>query len=233
MNRPIIAMFTSKQDEQYHLISQDYMGALWDHGALGVPVLLRDDDEYVSEIAESFDGYMFCGGGDVDPALYGEIKEERTANICSIRDRCELEVFEKVYKAGKPILGICRGLQIMNVALGGSLYQHIEGHRQADEPRSIHEQAVLVEKDSFLMDIIEENKIFVNTYHHQAIKKLSSELTTDAFAEDGVIEAVHAKDKRFCLGVQWHPENFYRLEKSASKIFESFVKACIQPTAQN
>ena len=232
MNRPKIAMFTSKQDEQYHKISQDYMSALWDHGALGVPVLLRDDGEYVGEIAETFDGYMFCGGGDVDPTLYGEIKEEKTKNICSIRDRCELAVFEKVYKADKPILGICRGLQIMNVALGGSLYQHIEGHKQADEPRSVHEQAVLVENDSFLINLISENKIFVNSFHHQAIKKLADELLVDAVAEDGVIEAVHAKNKRFCLGVQWHPENFYNLDKNASAIFDSFVKACIQPTAQ-
>ena len=232
MKRPIIAMFTSKTDEQYHKISQDYMSALWDHGAIGVPVVLSDDEDYVNEIAEIFDGYLFCGGSDIDPMLYGEEKDEKTENICSIRDKCELAVFQKVYKSDKPILGICRGLQMMNVALGGSLYQHIEGHRQADEPRSIHEQAVLVEKDSFLMDIIGENKIFVNTYHHQAIKNLSSELTIDAFAEDGIVEAVHAESRRFCLGVQWHPENFYRLEKSASDIFAGFVKTCVQPYAQ-
>ena len=135
-------------------------------------------------------------------------------------------MLSKIYELNKPILGICRGLQMLNVFLGGSLNQNIPDHSQSAK-RSTHEQRVSVIKSSPLFEIVQKETIFTNSFHHQSIKSLGKSLNIDAIADDGCIEAVHSLDHRYCFGVQWHPENFYTLDESSRAIFTSFINACI------
>ena len=223
MNEVIIALASNVSDGMVS-VRDTYLNSVWKSG--GVPVLLqpRSDTEYVSQVASKFDGFVFCGGEDIDPKYYGE-ENVASKNICSVRDEFEEALFKAVYKTGKPILGICRGMQVINVFLGGSLHQHIDGHVQ-DEHRSVRTHSVSIQSDSTLAKILGEENIDVNSFHHQVVKKLADTLTVDAVNGDGYIEACHAVGQRFLLCVQWHPESYYDHCDTSRKIFEAFIKAC-------
>jgi len=223
--KPLIALLTSIDEKNLVTINRDYLNAVYMSGGIGV-VLPQDNIEArLDEYEEIFDGFLFCGGADIDPKYYGEEKHPETKNVCSFRDEFEYSLFHKVYPSGKPILAICRGEQVINVFLGGSLHQHIEGHSQSTS-RYITEQRVFVKKDSMLYNIVGEEEIYTNSFHHQCVNLLGKGLACDAVSDDGYIEAWHSEEHPFCLGVQWHPENFYSLDASSSKIFDAFVSAC-------
>lgn len=222
--RPKIALTMSMLDEEYFKAHTDYFEAVWDHGGIAATVPYREDEEYINEIVNEFDGFIFCGGSDIDPKYYNE-ECTQSENICSKRDSFESKLFKKAYSENKPILGICRGIQGMNVFLGGSLIQHIEGHRQ-DMSREKCAHSVKIMSDGMLFKIAGSDIAQVNTFHHQAIKALAPSLAIDALSPDGIIEAVHDTGRNFCLGVQWHPENIYRNNNEASALFLAFVNAC-------
>ena len=219
--RPKIALTMSMLDEEYFNAHTDYFEAVWDHGGIAATVPYREDEEYINEIVNEFDGFIFCGGSDIDPKYYNE-ECTQSENICSKRDSFESKLFKKAYCENKPILGICRGIQVMNVFLGGSLIQHIDGHKQ-DAARDVCAHSVLLK--SMLSDIMCTEEIDVNSFHHQAIKQLAPSLEIDAVSPDGIIEAVHDKTRKFCLGVQWHPEIYYTEDEDAAKIFRAFAGA--------
>jgi putative glutamine amidotransferase len=184
------------------------------------------NNEYIKEVCEHFDGFLFCGGEDLDPKYYGEEKSRLLGNICSVRDEYEEKMFSAAYKTGKPILGICRGMQIINVFLGGSLHQHIDGHKQA-ESRDARTHTVELCESGVLRKILGESAIAVNSFHHQIVKRLAADLICNATStNDGYIEAFHHKEHPFLLGVQWHPECYFELSETSSKIFNEFIKAC-------
>ena len=225
MDRVQIALMGSFDSEGRVCIMPEYLNALWAAGAVGTLLPYRTDKEFLREVSDKFDGFMFCGGDDIDPELYGEENKGDSKNICSIRDNFEMAVFDKIFSSGKPILAICRGLQILNVYLGGTLYQHIDNHSQA-APKNVREQTTLVYKGSLLERIVGSNEILTNSFHHQNIKKLGNGLVADAKSHDGYIEAAHVEGHKFCLGVQWHPEAYFGEDESSSKIFSEFIKAC-------
>ena len=173
-----------------------------------IPYLQDKIDEYVNLC----DGILLVGGDDLPPEKYGENK--LFDNVCENKTRYsfELEFVKKYIKTNKPILGICAGMQSINVALGGSLYQDIYeqtktkiNHSQkSDFSKPTHN--VLIEKDSKLFDILKTDKISTNSMHHQAIKQLGEGLTICAKTDDGIIEAIELKNHNFCVGLQWHPE---------------------------
>jgi putative glutamine amidotransferase len=179
-------------------------------------------------------GFLFTGGQDVSPGLYGADVLPFCGRICEERDAMEKALFSMaVLEQNKPALGICRGIQIFNVLLGGTLYQDIPSqlsqsvltHRQKppyDQPA----HTVSIKPGSPLHDLLGLDTLAVNSSHHQGIAGLSSKLTPMAQAEDGLIEAVYMKDKPFVWAVQWHPEMAPE-EKSSGKIFSAFVKACV------
>jgi putative glutamine amidotransferase len=172
------------------------------------------------------DGFLFCGGEDIDPKYYGEEKSRLLGNICSVRDEYEEKMFAAAYKTGKPILGICRGMQVINVFLGGSLHQHVDGHKQA-ESRDARTHTVELCESGVLRKILGESAIAVNSFHHQIVKRLAADLICNATStNDGYIEAFHHKEHPFLLGVQWHPECYFELSETSSKIFDEFIKAC-------
>lgn len=214
-------------DNEVISVNRKYLDAIVASG--GIPTVLSPfiDDKYMSDMVDFFDGFMFCGGGDIDPSYYGEEKSEQTKNICFIRDRFEEKLFRYVYSCGKPILGICRGMQIINIFLGGTLHQHIEGHMQKED-RHTQTHAVSVIKGSFLNKLTDKESLFVNSFHHQAVKELADCLTVDAVSEDGYIEAFHHEKHRFLLGLQWHPESYFAIDESADKVFKAFINSCKQ-----
>lgn len=224
MSKVRIALMGSYDEEGRNCILPAYINALWAQGAVGILLPYRTDKDYLSWVAEYFDGFMFCGGDDIDPTLYHE-DNVAAKNICSLRDDFEMAMFDKIIASGKPILAICRGLQILNVYLGGTLYQHIDGHSQS-EPKNVREQKTLVKSGSLLEKIVGQSEIMTNSFHHQNINVLGRGLIPDAESLDGYIEAAHLDGHRFCLGVQWHPEAYFDEDSSSSSIFSAFVEAC-------
>lgn len=224
MSRLNIAL-SATIDNEVISVNRKYLDAIVAAG--GIPTVLSPiiDDKYISEMVDFFDGFMFCGGGDIDPLYYGEEKNENVKNICSIRDQFEEKLFHCAYSCGKPVLGICRGMQIINVFLGGNLHQHIEAHIQK-ESRHTKTHEVFIADGTLLKRITGDKAILVNSFHHQAVKELANCLTVDAVSEDGYVEAFHQEKHRFLLGLQWHPESYFELDESADKVFKAFINSC-------
>ena len=177
----------------------------------GVPVLLppaTDDPDAAVAVVERLDGLVISGGADVDPAQYGEEKQERTVVVRPDRDAWELALLTSAAAANLPTLGVCRGMQVMAVASGGTLDQHTpdvvhhDGHNP--EPGVFGSTAVLTSGDSVLHAIL-GSSVTVHCHHHQSVRSHPGYVAT-AWAADGSLEAMEASGSRFCLGVQWHPE---------------------------
>ena len=191
---------------------------------------LTEEDEVLEEIAGRFDGFLFTGGPDVEPALYGQKKESFCGEICPGRDAMEMKLFRLAYELDKPILGICRGLQLVNVALGGTLYQDIPtqapseiSHRVLEKPLARDTHEIFVEPDCPFGEL--PLCLNVNSRHHQAIDRLAPGLKVRARAADGIIEAVYMPEKPWIRAVQWHPENFCNdLSRVIFEEFLSFVR---------
>ena len=228
MKKPLIALIPQVDEEGRWWMNPDYLNSVARAGGIGVVLPLTGDVENLEEIARRFDGFLFTGGPDVDPAFYGQEKEAFCGEICPERDDMEMKLFRLVYDLDKPILGICRGIQLMNVALGGTLYQDLPSqfpsevnHRVLGKPlaREVHE--ILVEDLPF-GDL--PQRLMVNSRHHQAIDRLAPGLKVRARATDGGIEAVYCPEKPQFRAVQWHPENF---QNDLSRcIFEEFIGFC-------
>jgi putative glutamine amidotransferase len=210
-----------------------YMNGIINAGGIPIILPLTDDVEIITRIAEKFDGFLFTGGQDVNPQVYGETPIEQCGCPCDIRNKMEAKLFdETVIKLDKPALGICRGIQFLNAHLGGTLYQDLPlqhgtavNHHQTP-PYEIPVHTVNVLPDTFLAETIGEGTIKVNSYHHQAVKSLAGLLKTAAISEDGLIEAIIMPNRRFTIAVQWHPE--LSLENEVSqKLFEAFINACV------
>ncbi len=225
MKRPLIGITCSKTAEGKIAMSQNYLNSIWEAGAVGVFLAYTQDEQKLAEYAQVFDAFLFGGGDDMDPARYGEVKMFDSVEIDADRDAFELGLYGHVKQTGKPILGICRGIQLLNVAEGGTLYQHIDGHRQ-DKPGTETEQKTLVNEGSMLHALIGKQEILVNSFHHQNIKDIAPSLRTDAVSADGYIEAVHMPEHKFFFAVQWHPEIYRQSSADMQKVFAAFIDAC-------
>ncbi len=211
-----------------------YMKGIEEAGGIPVMLPLTSNPEIVTAIANTFDGFLFTGGQDINPELYGERLEHVCGELCPERDEMERLLFRQVMELDKPAFGICRGLQLFNVLLGGTLYQDIPTQRQAAHkiehkqkpPYTNPVHTVYIDKGNPLYQILQTESLRVNSYHHQGIKELSERLMAAAVAEDGLIEAVWMPDKRFILAVQWHPEFSYKADDGHFKLFAAFVKSC-------
>lgn len=195
-------------------INQSYVRALAAAGCAAVLIPILDDHERLRAIYERLDGIVFPGGADVAPHEYGEEPIDNLNVVESERDRVELRLARWAFDDDLPALGICRGQQLINVALGGTLYQDLmhQGattveHSDADgraRTKLIHR--VRLDPDSRLAQLIDETTVDVNSLHHQAVKDVAPALRATGTADDGVIEAVESPERRFWIAVQWHPE---------------------------
>ena len=189
-----------------------------------------------ADVVRSFDGVLLTGGGDVLPSRYGAAPHPTFSAAESGRDEYEIELIQRALEADVPLFAICRGIQILNVARGGTLVQDIKDEMRTAIDHSVPIPPVAIAHDvrmapDSLLDRLMRARFEpgedcpVNSRHHQAVKDLGEGLISTATAPDGVIEAIEDPTRRFCLGVQWHPENFYRTGEF-SALFEGFVKAC-------
>ena len=198
----------------------------------GLPIFAANVDP---ALAASFvalaDGVLFSGGADIDPAAFDAAPHPQLGVVDQARDAFEIALFHAARAAGKPILGICRGIQLINVASGGSLHQHLPAlphsvqHSQADKGGRPHHRRAL-EGGSALHAAFGRATVPVNTYHHQGLEQLGTGLRAVARSEDGLVEAVEASEGAWLLGVQWHPEMSYADYPEQRAPFEAFLRAC-------
>lgn len=234
MEKPLIGVVPlyDFEKESYWMLP-GYMKGIEDSGGIPVMLPLTTDKDNILRLADSFDGFLFTGGQDVNPELYGEEIRDLCGQICHERDIMEKILFERILELDKPAFGICRGLQLFNVLLGGTLYQDIPTELSNSEiqhsqkpPYTKPVHNVHIRKDTLLYEIVQTDSLQVNSYHHQGIKNLSEQLVPMAAAEDGLVEAVVMPNKKFLLAVQWHPEFNYGLDENNFKLFSAFVSSC-------
>jgi len=234
---PIIGVTTSSERTDKGVdrafVNASYIRAVERAG--GIPLLLTPyhSPEAITRFSSLIDGLLLTGGGDIDPARFGEPWHSKTDLVSPERDELELRrVTRQAIDSGLPLLAICRGLQVLNVALNGTLHQHVPDvfgdHVAHSQPggRSDRTHEVTIEPDTLLSRLAGGDELRVNSFHHQAIKDLGAGLRPVAWAEDKVIEAVEMPGARaFMLAVQWHPEELIDDDPAALRLFESLVDA--------
>jgi len=208
----------------------DYLEGIKAAGGIPVVLPIEMSEKDADRIVETCDGFLFTGGQDVAPELYGMKDATGTIIPSPERDRLEMLLLEKALQADKAVLGICRGLQFINVFLGGTLWQDLPSQHPSDmvhrqgKPYGVPTHKVMLEGD--LKTLLGKDILEVNTLHHQAVKDLADDLTPMAVAPDGLIEAARMMSKRFVLAVQWHPEYMFKTDADSLAIFSCFVKQC-------
>lgn len=231
--KPIIGVTSSIKEGKTLTTGMDNARSVIRAG--GAPVVLPSvtDESVIERLAETLDGLLVTGGGDVDPTLYGDEPHPALGEVCPERDRFELAVVRRFLALDKPVFGICRGCQVLNVAAQGDLFQDI--HAQADRPLLQHYQKaprghathfVDIEAGSRLHGIVQAERLKVNSFHHQAIRRAGEGFVITARSGDGIVEAIEGGRYRFALGVQWHPENMTGAgDRPSQQLFEAFVAA--------
>lgn len=232
MGRPIIGITTEINDGHLE-VGPNYIKAVTDLG--GVPMLLakNDDEQSIKEQVDVLDGLYLTGGKDINPSTYGEEPHPKLEAVEHGRDEYEIEVIKHAFKRNIPILGICRGSQLLNSLTDGKMYQDLEAqydgdsliqHRQESD-RDYLQHSVLIEKGTRLHKIIGQDKIRVNSHHHQANKSVDEkDFIVSGRAPDGVIEALESTGDTFIMGLQFHPEDSYTFDEPSEKILEAFIK---------
>lgn len=234
MRRPAVGITIGYDDRRagMHSLRQEYVRSVEQAG--GLPLVLapgRPGD--APELLERLDGLLLSGGADVDPALYGEPPHPRLGRVIRERDEFELALAREAFRRDVPILAICRGHQVLNVAMGGTLIQDIPsevaGGGDHDPRRERWERAhdVQILPGTRLHEIFDRDTVSVNSFHHQAVERLGRDLVVSArSAGDRIIEGIEAPGRRFVIGVQWHPEAFWDHEESGFRpLFDAFVAA--------
>lgn len=200
----------------------------------GVPVMLpltRDRGE-LERLAAACDGFLLTGGQDVAPALYGGADPGRCGELCPERDAMETALLALARAQDKPVLGICRGIQLLNAALGGTLWQdlptqcpsEVDHHQSGNYASPIH--TVALQPGTPLAELLGPAPLPVNSLHHQAVRTLAPALAPMAVAPDGIVEAVYEPGRTFVWAVQWHPEFSWQTDANSRAIFRAFVDAC-------
>lgn len=235
MNLPVIGITLDSEDPggyskmPWYALRKNYCESVALAG--GLPILLPHEPELAEAYLDRIDGLIVTGGAfDVDPALFGAATRHATVKLKQRRTEFELAIVRGAIRRDLPLLGICGGQQLLNVALGGTLVQHIPdeladslAHEQTN-PRTEPGHDVLLAEGSRLRDICGAARIPVNSAHHQAVRDVAPGLIVDAVAADGVIEGIEAPGSRFCIGVQWHPE--YHISPADVRLLATFVEAC-------
>jgi len=238
MSRPVIIGLTLDSEKPggyskfpWYAIRENYCGSIVRAG--GMPILLPHEPGLAESYLELIDGLIVTGGAfDVDPALFGAATRHDSVTTKDRRTQFELAITRAALAADKPVLGICGGQQLLNVVLGGTLIQHIPdevagalAHEQPN-PRNEPGHSVAIHPGTRLHAIAGTTEARINSAHHQAVKSVGPGVVIDAVAPDGVIEGIELPEKRFCLGVQWHPE--FEIDPVDGAILQAFVAAAAE-----
>lgn len=209
-----------------------YMEGILEAGGFPVMLPLTQDSGVIGQILESVDGLLLTGGQDVSPEFYGEERLDCCKECSPERDRMEDLLLKGALQKDLPVLGICRGIQFLNAALGGTLYQDIPSQYKTGvthcqrPPYDVPAHEVELTEGGPLHRLLGCVRLPVNSYHHQAVKKLAPPLKVMAVSEDGLTEGVYMPDRRFVWAVQWHPEFSWRSDENSRKILKEFVRRC-------
>ena len=232
MKKPLIAVLPlyDREKDSYWMLP-GYFAGLQAAGAVPVMLPLFAEQD-TAQLARDFDGFLFTGGQDVDPVLYGEQMLDCCGELNSARDRMEAAMLQELMNLKKPVLGICRGLQLINACLGGTLWQDLPSQRpegrnhRMERPYDRAEHSVAL---SGPLEVLYASKTLgVNSCHHQGIKTLAPGLEPMAIADDGLIEAVFHPDYPFLWAVQWHPEFFDPAKGPGTFLFRAFAEAAMK-----
>lgn len=235
-HKPLIGVTPQWDAEQQRMwMRPNYMDCIFAEGAVPVLFPVTDNEEDIRRLVGSVDGVLLTGGPDIDPALFGEEPLEGAPfNHCPVREKLDMAVFRIANELGKPVFGICLGMQIINVALGGTLWQDIplqhpnrKVHQQP-KPYDVPFHEVTLIEGTPMQKLLGTDRIRVNSCHHQAVKDLAPELTLCAVSEDGVTEAFCRENGSFIWGVQWHPEHTRLTDGYSQKLFGPFIDAVKQ-----
>ena len=219
--------------QEWSALANEYSEAIIKAGGIPVAIPVVEDKEYIKDLVGILDGIIMSGGNDVEPLRSGQRNNLKIGNISLERDEQEMFILEEFYcNSKKPMLFICRGMQIFNIFLGGNLILDLPSSGyldhsliNIDSTYPIH--SIDIEKNSMLYEIIKEKEVFVNTLHHQAIDRLGKGIKVVAKSDDGVVEAIEGIDEeRFILGLQWHPELVSKKDKRQRLIFDAFIESC-------
>ena len=232
--RPLIGITPGFGDEKKRIyISKGYMDGVNQAGGMAILLPLTSDEVLLEELMESCDGFLLSGGPDIDAKYYGEPNYSYNGAINPIRDMMEIYIAKNAVASGKPVFGICRGIQVLNAAMGGTLYQDIHSqlkdrnllrHSQ-DAPEWYPIHSVNVAENSRLWNIFGKCTLRVNSFHHQAVKTLGKGFKSIAWTDDGIIEAIEHENHVFTAGVKWHPELMWQEDTEVLKLFKAFVDA--------
>jgi putative glutamine amidotransferase len=218
----------------YTSVSECYVNAVLRAG--GVPIVLPviDDTAAIAEQVKVLDGVIITGGEDINPQMYNEEPHNTLGVIQPRRDVFEKLLLDEAFKEKKPVLGICRGQQFLNVYHGGTLHQdiltstggksYLKHNQENNRLQGTH--SVDIKKGSWLSKILEKNVVLVNSFHHQAVKDLAPDFKITAESKDGVIEGIEKVKGSFCVGVQWHPEMMEEQSLEMQKLFKGFIEVC-------
>lgn len=239
MKKPIIGITSAYEVEEglrdYHrtTVSIDYTKSVISAGGIPIILPINNNIEVIREQLKLLDGLILAGGSDINPYLYGEDFKEGIGLVSPERDEGEMMVLKEFLNTNKPILGICRGLQLLNVYFGGTLFQDLKysnlsilKHSQDFYPDLPTHKVYIEDKDNILYSLYGDS-IDTNTFHHQAINKLGNKLSILAKSSDGIIEAIQMKEHNFLYAVQWHPEMMTaRGNENMKKLFVEFINKC-------
>jgi len=207
-------------DDLYYKVNKKYIYALKEFGKKAIIIPYENNTEY---ILNNINGLLVIGGGDISEKYINEKLDCHSKDIYRERDDFEIEIIKKAVKYNIPILAICRGEQILNIAFGGSIIQHIDGHIQ-NSSRDTGSHFVNINKNSKLYKIVKKGRFIVNSFHHQAVKDTGSNIIISAVSDDGYIEAIEHINAKFCIGVQWHPEAMFNQIENKN-IFQYFIES--------
>lgn len=234
-SRPIIGItagFDYSENKLY--INNGYVEAIRLAGGLPVLLPLTDDVDFLKSIIGRFDGILLSGGSDVDARYWGEPNYNYGGEISPLRDTMEIFTAREAIALDKPVLGICRGCQVMNIALGGTIYQDIYEENKGKDiykhsqsaPKWYPTHEIYIDKDTKVFKAHQEETIRVNSFHHQAIKDVAPGFIASSRCGDGIIESIEHTSCKFAVGVQWHPEVMWEKDTTHLKIFIKFVSYC-------
>jgi putative glutamine amidotransferase len=233
--RPIIGITADKAMEDgffYEKLNETNIRAVTKAGGAAIMLPITDDDEIIEKYMELIDGLYLTGGGDINPLIFGEEPIKQLGAVDYDRDVFEIKLCKKAAEKNIPMLGVCRGQQIMNVAAGGTLYQDIyvqhpgaNGHSPRFAPGGFEHHSVDIKSKTKLHCILGNGVVRVNSFHHQAVRDAAAGYTVGAYSKDGIIEAIESDELAFAVGVQWHPEVMMDRYPEVIALYRALIEA--------
>lgn len=233
---PCHCYYQEDAEQSLHGNRRNYVQAVEYAGGLPVLIPILSDLSELDHLLPFLNGILFSGGMDIQPYHYGEQPQPLLRAVDPQLDTFEMALVHWALQRDMPVLGICRGMQLINVALGGTLYQDLAAqhpgslqHNRSDLPRRDLAHSMSIDRGSLMMDILQARQLAVNSFHHQAVKEPGEGVRISGWAEDGVVELLEVARRRFVMGVQCHPEDMYRDVAAFTRLFQAFVHICSEP----